>query len=75
MLKECLIGEAEVNRRLLDEYKIQGDVIMRIQLPDYCDFRGFGLESEMELSSGATRICGPFPQTIAGALKHHLYKM
>ena len=46
----------EVNRVLLEEFKIREDVKLYIPLPDYDGFRGLDLPGEMELSAISGRF-------------------
>ena len=51
MLKANLGNPPELNQALLDEFKIQDDVKMYIQLPGYGDFHGFDLPNGAELAA------------------------
>ena len=57
MLKAGLWNYPEVNQSLLDELKIQADVTMYTQLPEYDDLHGFDLsiDSERERESERAR--------------------
>ena len=50
MLKASCESSPESNRALLNEFEIQEDVKMYIQLPGYDGFRGFDLPNEMDLT-------------------------
>ena len=54
MMKSSIEESQEVNRALLDEFKIQEDVEMYGQLPDCDEFRGFDIS--IETDSDATTI-------------------
>ena len=56
MLKSSIGHTREVNHVLLDKFKIQGEVKMYSQLPDYDDFRRFYLPNETDLTAISGRI-------------------
>ena len=72
MLKSAIGDTAEVHQAILDEFKIQEDVKMYIQLPDYDDFLGFYLPSESALAAISNRAYAGFLKMTWSTLKHHL---
>ena len=63
MLQANLGSYPEANRALLGEFKTQEDVKIYSRLPDYDDFRGFDLYTEIELSAISERILKGHPKT------------
>ena len=61
------------NSEIVGEFKIQEDVKMHIQLPDYYDFRGFGSPNETDLAAIANRLYGRFAKPSCPTLKLHLF--
>ena len=73
MLHGRLNSENDANQELLGAFKIQEDVEMFTQLPDYGDFR---LSYEMkEPPDVPRRICGRLPIPSSKARKRHLVNM
>ena len=64
----------EVNRELLGDFKIQEDVKMYMQLPDYDDLRGLDLPGETDLTGISKRIYGGFGKPSWLTLKRHLFR-
>ena len=56
--KASLASKKEVNQALLVAFKIQEDVKMHIQLPEYDDLQGFDLENDKELAPVSKQIYG-----------------
>ena len=61
MLNVSIGAEKELNRPLLDEFKIQEDVRMLGRIPECDDFRFFDLESEGDLATVSKRTYGDLP--------------
>ena len=72
MTKSGIEDNQEANQLLLDGFKIQEDVKMYIQLPDYGDFRGFYLANESDLAAISKRGYEGFARPSRPTLKHHL---
>ena len=61
------------NQVLLGEFKIQEDVKMYTQLPDYGDFGGFYLARETDMAVISKRAYGRFAKPPRPTLKHRLF--
>ena len=70
-----LRGPQDAGHALLDECKIQEDVEMYTQLPDYDDFRRFDLPRGNDLTVIAYRIYGGFAKQPWLTPRHHLFSM
>ena len=66
-------SEKEVAQILLGEFKIQEDVKMSVQFPDYDDFRGSDFPNEADLASISMRGYGGYAQPSRPTLKRHLF--
>ena len=73
ILKSGIKDTRDANQALLDEFKIQEDVEMYIQLPEYYDFRGFDRPIETDSAVIPKRVFGLFPKHTWSALKRHLF--
>ena len=73
MTKSGIGDNREVSRSILDEFKIQQDVKMYIQLPVYDGFRRFDSPGGSDLAVISQRMYDGFEIPSWPTLKHHLF--